>query len=149
MTATQPQPVFGIAHQRQPTNKTCVQTCIAMALGVPVEKVIERYGGEALNQELLTKTLTECGVLWNQFTHGTMLYQGWYFAVAPSLNHRGLNHQILVRWTPDDGVTVMDPSSGDTYAQDGNDLKCWECLVPFVPGGNIPPEKGVDRALND
>lgn len=134
----EPQPgVFGIYHQQQPTGKTCVQTCIAMALGVPVEQVIQQYGEDPLNQELLCKALTECGVMWNQFTHGTMLFQGWYFAVVPSLNHRGLNHQILVRWHPGDGLTVLDPAMGDTYKQDGSDLKSWECLVPFIPGGRL------------
>lgn len=57
---------FGIKHQRQPTSDTCVQTCIAMALGVGVDLVIERYGSEAMNQELLTKSLTECGIMWPQ-----------------------------------------------------------------------------------
>lgn len=130
--------LFGITRQRQPTKDTCVQTCIAMALGVPVANVIDRYGGEAMNQELLTKALTECGVIWNQFTQGTLLFQGWYFAVVPSLNRRGMNHQVLVRWTEREGITVMDPAIGDTYAMSGSDMLCWECLVPFYPGGKLP-----------
>jgi hypothetical protein len=46
--------------------------------------------------------------------------------------------QILVRWTPVDGLAVVDPAIGDTYKQDGSDLKCWECLMPFIPGGKLP-----------
>ena len=132
-TPRRPFTAFGIIHQKQPTNETCVQTCIAMALGVPVKDVIKHYGIKGMNQELLTKTLTECKIQWNQFTMGTLLWQGWYFAVTPSLNFRGHNHQILIRWTSNDGLTVMDPASGDTYKNDGSDLHSWECLVPFIP----------------
>jgi hypothetical protein len=130
--------IYGITPQTQPTPVTCVQTCIAMAMEVPVEKIIERYGGDALNQELLTMILTQCGILWNRFSQGTLIYEGWYFAVVPSLNTRGANHQVLLRWTSDDGLTVLDPSSKETYKQDGSDIKTWTELTPFWPGGTLP-----------
>ena len=109
-----------------------------MALGVPAKDVVEHYGDDPMNQELLTKALTECGILWNQFTCGTMLYVGWYFAVVPSLNKRGANHQVLLHWDGNGKITVLDPAIGDRYAQDGSDLRGWEALTPFLPGGTLP-----------
>lgn len=138
-TASEPPgDLFGLHPQTQPTGKTCVQTCLAMALGVPVAEVIARYGEEPMNQQSLCAALTECAFVWNQLVTGTMVCQGWYFATVPSLNHRGGNHQVLIRWTSDDGVTVLDPAMGNRYAQNGSDLISWSCLTPFWPGGALP-----------
>lgn len=129
---------FGITLQTQPTHQTCVQTCLAMALNVPVSNVIDRYGRDAKNQEFLLHALTECSIVWNQFTVGTLLYQGWYFMTVPSLNQKGINHQILTRWTFQEGLYVMDPAIGERYKQDGSNLKSWADLIPFLPGGILP-----------
>lgn len=109
-----------------------------MALGVPVEKVIAHYSNEAMNQTTLIKALTECGFVWNQMLTGTMVHEGWYFAAVPSLNHRGGMHQILTRYTRDDGWLVIDPAIGEKYKQDGSDLKSWADLTPFWLGGKLP-----------
>ena len=130
--------IHGLVHQAQPTNKTCVQTCIAMAIGVPVNDVIVRYGGEGLHHDTLLRALTECGVVWNQLVHNRIFFPGWYFAAVPSLNHRGVFHQILMHWTPDTGTQVLDPAVGDRYKHDGTDLISWECPIPFIPGGKLP-----------
>lgn len=130
--------LFGIFPQTQPTGSTCVQTCIAMVLGVPVADVIARYGDEPLNQQRMAHALTECGVVWNQMTNGTMVHEGWYMATVPSLNNRGGNHQIMVRFTSHDGVCVADPARGDRYKQDGSDLRSWSYLTPLWLGGSLP-----------
>lgn len=128
--------------QKQPTAGTCVQTCLAMAMDVPVGEVIERFGGEPMNQQTLILALAECGIVFNPLLFGTFIMSGWYFAVVPSVNIRGGNHQVLIHYDWDTGHTVvLDPSSRDTYAEDGSDLKSWSDLVAFRPGGRLP-EKG-------
>lgn len=129
--------VYGIAHQIQPTPVTCVQTCLAMALGVPVGAVLDRYGAMAMNQIELNYALTECKFVWNQFIFGTMIFNGWYFAVVPSLNHEAGNHQILIHY--DEGeICILDPSPGKQYDKNGKNLKSWECLTAFYIGGRLP-----------
>jgi hypothetical protein len=135
---SEPTALFGIVPQTQPTGCTCVQTCLAMALGAPVADVIARYGDEPMNQQLLCAALTECGFIWNQMVTGTMVHEGRYFATVPSLNKRGGFHQILLRWTGADGLLVLDPALGNCYAQDGSDLISWSYLTPFWLGGRLP-----------
>ena len=130
--------LFGITPQTQPTPSTCVQTCVAMVLSVPVAEVIARYGDGPMNQQLMCNVLTQCGVVWNQMTQGTMVHEGWYLATVPSLNNRGGNHQILVRFTSHDGVCVVDPAIGQRYKQDGSDLRSWSYLTPLWLGGSLP-----------
>lgn len=125
--------------QTQPTPVTCVQTCLAMALDVPVEQVIRHYGPEPMNAKGLLNALTECGIQWNQLTQGTMLHTGFYFAVVPSLNHRGGMHQIVIAYdSGTGGMTVFDPAIGNRYKKDGSDLISWAELVAFYPGGRLP-----------
>lgn len=125
--------------QTQPTPITCVQTCIAMALGEPVERVIQIFGPEAMDQRSLLDALYRCGILHNQFLFGTMVASGWYFAVVPSLNHPGGNHQVLFRWNCDNGEwLVLDPAMGRKYKSNGSQNLSWSELVLFHPGGKLP-----------
>jgi hypothetical protein len=130
--------IFGITPQTQPTSCTCAQTCLAMVINTPVADVIELYGSEPMNQQYLCHALTECGVVWNQMTNGTMVYEGWYMVVVPSLNNRGGNHQVLVRYSRDEGLCVLDPSAKIRYKQDGSDLRGWSYLTPVWLGGALP-----------
>lgn len=123
--------------QTQPTPVTCVHTCLAMALSIPVKEVIAHYGPEPMNQQKLCTALSECSVLFNQFVFGTILIESWYFASVPSLNIPGGMHQILFRWQAGK-LTVLDPSAKRKYAMDGSDLKSWSDLTPFWPGGALP-----------
>lgn len=123
--------------QIQPTNKTCVHTCLSMATGIPVDFFIKRYGGDALYHRDLLRALTECKVQWNQFMEGTLIHQGWYFAGVPSLNYAGWSHQILLRWWGGK-MTVLDPAQGRKYNEDGSNLRTWYELVAFHPGGERP-----------
>ena len=133
-----------ITLQKQPTSVTCVQACLAMALDVPVSEVIERFGCDAMNQQTLIHALSECGVVFNPLLFGTFIMSGWYFAVVPSVNIRGGNHQVLIHYDWDNGDTmVLDPSPRDTYAADGRDLKSWSDLVAFRPGGRLPKKGGA------
>lgn len=129
---------FGIVPQTQPTNCTCTQTCLAMALNVPVQEVIDRYGGDPMNQQSLCAALSECKFLWNQMTNGTLVFRGWCFAVVPSLNHKGGSHQVLMHWDCETGLFVLDPAIGERYARNGNNLTSWSYLTPFWLGGVLP-----------
>lgn len=136
------QPVFGILPQTQPNDVTCVQTCLAMALGVPVADVIARYGDKALNQIALWHAIQECGIVANAFVYPPPVCRGWHFLAAPSLNVRGGEHQLLMHYEPDDGsqgITIIDPAGEgkDTYARDGSNLKSWHSLIWFNRGGSL------------
>lgn len=119
-----------ITLQTQPTNTTCAHTCVAMVLGVPVEEIIKKYGGDSLNQEKLTYILTDNKVWWNGLTNGNLVHSGWYFAVVPSLNNIGVNHQVLIYYNWDNGeLLVFDPARGKKYDEKGRDLKSWSNLI--------------------
>lgn len=127
--------------QKQPNEQTCVQTCLAMALGVPVESVVQRYGDKGMSAGSLIAALLECGIEHNILVYPRFSFSGYYFAVVPSLNIRGGNHQILVRFDAEkgcNGISVFDPSGKECYAPDGSDLRSWESLIVFHPGGRLP-----------
>ena len=129
-----------IVLQTQPDMKTCVHTCLAMALGVPVERVIERYGGEAMGVDQLCTAFEECGITWNRLVFGTLMHAGWYVLSVPSLNiPRGM-HVLIVAYNVDGGMEVFDPACRETYASDGSDLISWSDVIPFWPGGELPNE---------
>lgn len=125
--------------QRQPSPKTCVQACLAMALDVPVDRVIATFGEAAMGHDELMAALRACGILHVQLVSPRLVIHGWHFAVVPSLNFRGGNHQILIRNDMENGgISVRDPSARDVYAPDGSDLRTWTELVFFHPGGRLP-----------
>lgn len=130
-----------ITLQTQPSPVTCVQTCLAMALGIPVEQVIEHYGAEPMNPKKLLHALTECGIEWSQQTLPTLMFSGFYFAVVPSLNHRGGFHQIILEYDAArgcNGMKIYDPAIGNRYKEDGSDILSWAELIGFWPGGKLP-----------
>lgn len=118
-----------------------MQTCLAMLLDEPVEKVISVFGAAPLSHKQLIHALNTCGVMWNQFVQGTLVATGWYIAAVPSLNNRGGSHAILFHYNVDygcSGFQILDPSTKDCYAADGSDLKAWSNLIYFQPGGRLP-----------
>ena len=125
--------------QRQPTPKTCVHACLAMAMGVPVDRVVETFGEAPMGHDELMAALRACGLLHVQLVSPRLVIHGWHFAVVPSLNIRGGNHQILIHNDMDGGgISVRDPSTLETYAPDGRNLFTWTELVFFHPGGRLP-----------
>jgi len=135
--------------QRQPSPKTCVQACLAMALDVPVGRVIAVFGEAAMGHDELMAALRACGILHVQLVSPRLVIHGWHFAVVPSLNFRGGNHQILIHNDMRKGdISVCDPSTREAYASDGSDLKSWTELVFFHPGGRLPnpnPSGGEEK----
>lgn len=117
--------------QKQPTDTTCVQTCLAMVLDVPVEDVIEEYGDKALSTIEMLVVLRMKNIDFNWLPQGALFVHGWYFIAVPSLNLRGGMHEILVHAGEDGIDKVLDPSSLETYAEDGSDLVSWADAVWF------------------
>ena len=75
--------------QTQPDAHTCSQTCLAMALDVPVLEVIRVFGRAPFGTTDLITALTLCRFHYAPLTASTLLFLGWYFLVVPSLNIAG------------------------------------------------------------
>lgn len=125
--------------QKQPTKVTCVQTCLAMAMGVPVGDVVSTFGDSPQSHDELIAALRACRILHVPLAFPSLVIHGWHFAVVPSLNVRGGHHQVLVYNDMENYVCkVLDPSARETYKEDGSDLISWADLIYFHPGGKLP-----------
>lgn len=103
-----------ITYQAQPTNNTCVSTCLAMVLGVPVQQVIDQFHEdymqghgsvvEYLEQEgCKVENLKADNT--DPFEHGYV-----YLATVPSLNTRGTLHTVLLDCTGE-RLVLLDPNN--------------------------------------
>jgi len=104
-----------ILHQRQPDQKTCVSACIAMALGKPIEEVIEEFHGEYMARCCrASEYLSKKGMLCREIAmvDNTLMKGCMYILCVPSLNHQGGFHVVLGD-TRDGDVTVYDPQKGN------------------------------------
>lgn len=110
-----------------------------MALDVPVARVIETFGDAPMGHDELMAALRACGILHVQLVSPRLVIHGWHFAVVPSLNFCGTNHQLLIYNDMESGgIKVLDPTCLEAYATDGSNLKSWTELVFFHPGGRLP-----------
>ena len=127
-----------LVHQTQPTPWSCVHTCIAMLMGVPVQEVIDRVNrNHGLNTLQTIRAMADFGIRFAPLSMCMQsLWDGWHLVSVPSLNHpRGL-HAILICW--DDGeMKVLDPAIGNRYAEDGSDLMSWSDTIIAKPGGSL------------
>lgn len=141
MSSRIPDPAPLLTLQKQPSNVTCAQTCLAMAINEPVQKVIDTFGKTPMSQSDIVAALYSTGTLFNPMLFGTLIHTGWYFMSVPSLNFPRGMHEILVHYNADygcSGFTVLDPSTLKAYSPDGSDLVTWGDLIAFVPGGALP-----------
>lgn len=130
-----------ITLQKQPTPSSCSQTCLAMALDVPVEQVIAKFGDRGMSHQEFLAAIAACGFLHNQFLFGSLIISGLYWLTVPSLNNRAGSHKVLVDYNADmgcSGFTVYDPSTKETYRPDGSDLLSWSNPILFFQGGTLP-----------
>lgn len=112
-----------------------------MALGRPVQEVIEVFGAAPLGQQDLVSALQRCGFSFNCLTFGSLIATGWYFLAVPSLNNVGGMHEVIVHYNADfgcSGFRVLDPSNQKTYDIDGKNLVTWSSPILFIPGGRLP-----------
>lgn len=140
---------MNIVHQTQPTPYSCNQTCLAMLLGAPVEKVLQAFPGVppegGMRQQDLFVALDRCGFEWNAFMFGTIICQGFYLASVPSLNFEGGAHTVLLEYAQ--RLVVHDPNRGRAGKRfyrgpeedcDGVPIRCWSELIYVLPGGKLP-----------
>jgi len=90
---------MNIIHQKQPTHDTCVSTCIAMLLNVPVEEVVKDFHDRYMNHEINIDDY----LLQNDLEVEPLLPSYWqaefdniYIASVPSLNKKASLHQIII-----------------------------------------------------
>ena len=110
-----------INFQNQPTNATCMHTCIAMIADKPVAEVIETANklfvpeqmeaGQALNDLLGYKLLVHYGFLPLQQQFPVLYGDNLYLVAAPSLNFKGHMHAVLIDMR-DGNHFVYDPQNG-------------------------------------
>tara|TARA_R110002072_G_scaffold183132_2_gene339428 strand:+ start:2559 stop:3053 length:495 start_codon:yes stop_codon:yes gene_type:complete len=101
-------------HQKQPNNKTCVHTCLAMVSGLPVEKVIEAYGDHrGLTWWDEQTFLGLCGIRYHPINFREILpLGGVYLATIQSLNHKNTAHRIVMVKQPKSKTIILDPNEG-------------------------------------
>lgn len=117
-----------IVHQTQPTPCSCVHTCIAMALGIPVADLVAAVGtislDRSLSEESFAVWLAERGV-WMRpmvlhYGRGERLVNGTLYLVGVrSLNRVNSDHCVLLDTRPPRKV-------GDEY----NDRSGWQVFDP-------------------
>lgn len=138
-----------IVHQQQPTLYSCNQTCLAMLLGEPVEKVLAVFPGVppegGMRQLDLFAALDRCGFDWNAFQFGKLVCDGLYLASTPSLNFEGGAHTVLLECAQ--RLVVHDPNRGRPGKRfyrgpeepgEGVPVRFWNELIYVVPGGRLP-----------
>lgn len=128
-----------LIHQQQPTGNTCMVTCAAMLVGMPVAEAVERYHEQMYNghQTWYDDILEEHDI---PFTFGHPKYPRLitghvYCVTAPSLNE-DCSHALIVDKRGREMV-VLDPNRGREgklfYGAGGAELTTWYINV-CIPG---------------
>lgn len=102
-----------IVQKSQPNDRTCVHTCLSMITGVPIEKLVDRFGDNPLGFDEAATVLVEHGIFPTNTTGcpHQFLFPGFYLVACASKNFLGLTHQIIVK-ADEDGYVVYDPQQG-------------------------------------
>lgn len=105
-----------IIHQTQPSENSCVCTCLAMLMGKPASEVIDKWHAKFfMQQEVMLDILEEEG--FSVKTHysagrATLLPGFAYLLTVPSLNLEGQMHQIIADWREGADPVCYDPAKG-------------------------------------
>lgn len=127
-----------LEHLKQPNDKTCVHTCIAMLAGVPVQEVIDFVGtdDQGLSTYETMEVLSHFKLSWNLLALPSLMWDCWHLVTVPSLNERAGTHAILIGHDVyGDGLVVLDPQhkrKGRKYYTEKN-LGGWS--EPFIITG--------------
>lgn len=101
---------------QQPTDVTCSHACLAMVTGLPIERLVDRFGDRSLRDEDEATILTELGILPVPMSpymlENPMPLAGVYFLTTPSLNRPGDMHRVVAHYAHEEGWTVFDPNEG-------------------------------------
>lgn len=149
-----------IKHQKQPTDTSCVHTCLAMALDVDVTEVMafaDRHhlfcGGMSTCETLAF--LMECRMIHTQLSRNAFTVDGLYLLTVPSLNIEGGKHAVLVRAEDFKEEEIWDPNRGRKgkkyYVPYGTargplqvELNGFTEPIYLVPGGRLPVLQSVE-----
>ena len=83
------------------------------------------------------KALENFGVIHAPLVYPS-LWEGWHLVSAPSLNHVGGMHAVLLHWDRKTGVMIVrDPAIGKKYCEDGADMRCWAEVILVKPSGSL------------
>lgn len=100
-----------VAHQRQPTDKSCLATCVAMAVGVPVD-ALGLPVNRPLNLEDVGPWLAERGVWLRLCGRHETFRDGLYLVGVLSLNDMHELHSVLVDCRGG-AFNLYDPNAGN------------------------------------
>jgi len=102
-----------IKHITQPTQTTCVSSCVAMFLGKDIQEVIEEFHDKYFNYEIeINEYLLTKGVETAPYRED-LKHPGYYFVAVSSLNIEGGLHEILVVVDETLSHAVYDPQKGN------------------------------------
>lgn len=106
-----------LKHLTQPTQNTCVCTCVAMLLGKTAQEVIDKWHhAYYFQKEFLGDILEEEGLSVEcHYSAGSakLLPGNLYMITVPSLNIEGSLHQVIVDWRDAAvGPVCLDPAKG-------------------------------------
>jgi hypothetical protein len=95
----------------QPTDTSCVSACISMMTGLSIDIVMEEFRDQYQKHEIgIEEYLRKRTAL--PFYHTQIFDEETVsFVTVPSLNIRGMNHQILIV-CHDDSWSIYDPNTG-------------------------------------
>lgn len=135
-----------IVHQQQPTGNSCSATCLAMLLGVPVDKVMADFHEDYCKGlikpfQYLISNLRIDNVRRCYSDDQLDKPEGIYLVAVPSLNLTATIHNIvfdvrndgLVIFDPNDGLVIFDPNKGKPgkkyYTYDESEVKTIENAI--------------------
>ena len=98
----------------QPTEDSCMSTCLAMVLGISENESYSLYHHKLINYKIwFDDVLTENGIPFYYGSPKSSRISGdvLCFVTVASLNFQGGLHQVLVHCS-DDKLTVYDPAKG-------------------------------------
>lgn len=104
-----------ITFQQQPTEDTCMITCLAMLLDRPVREMMDKYHDLLYKKEIWLDDILDDFKIPYFYGHPrkAQLNQGFvYLLTVASLNIQGGLHEILLEFDRSRNITVFDPNKG-------------------------------------
>ena len=132
-----------LIHQRQPTNNSCVSTCLAMLAGLPAEVVIATHQDDYfLRLRSPLAIMEDMGMMAVPLSSlsNVSCHEGCvYLVTVQSLNCAQTSHQIILDCRHPDGYRIYDPQMGNDgcrfYVPHFQEDNCLEPLAVKFEGG--------------
>lgn len=133
--------------QQQPTQVSCVCTCIAMVLGIPAQVVIDKWNEKYHTTASLRDILEDYKIPFTSYyacDKHNVDKSGYYILGVPSLNYPGGMHQILAEYDSEEHEwCIFDPQKGSGY-------KYYDSILKQSEDGLAFPVRGysIDAYIN-